>query len=250
MLWTERTRVLIDCGLHPQTLCRDVFRDEIGSPEQLRAVVVSHLHGDHICYSSLAVLAEYGIPVRCHYRNVEELRRRHFKRLSHDAVVVRPFGDRPFRVGEFLFRPVPVPHHPGFPNYGFIISCRPAGIRRKVAVVTDFHDWGGLVDELADADFLFIESNHDPGLLRRFPNPNSRFHLKNEKAAWLLHHVVKRSRALPQAVMFGHLSAERNSRDLVIKAFEAVFSRQEVLGGFELHIADRDRESPVIEIER
>jgi hypothetical protein len=61
---------------------------------------------------------------------------------------------------------------------------------------------------------LFVEANHDPELLRRHPNPASRYHLSNPQAAKLICHARKSSKSAPQTVILGHLSRERNTEDL------------------------------------
>jgi len=161
---------------------------------------------------------------------------------------IRPFSDTPFRVGEFIFRPISIPHQPDGPNFGFIIHCRQYGVRRKVVIMTDFHDWSGLVHHCIDSDFIFVESNHDPRLLRKHPNYNSRFHMKNEKAAWLLYHIRKQSAVGPKKVMLGHLSAKRNTKEQVLDTLRTVFQKNGIGCDFELHVADREEASPVVEI--
>jgi len=77
-------------------------------------------------------------------------------RTAHPLPKVRPFSGKPFRVGEFLFRPIAIPHQPDSHNFGFVIHCRQHGARRKVVIMTDFHDWRGLVEECIDSDFIFV----------------------------------------------------------------------------------------------
>jgi ribonuclease BN (tRNA processing enzyme) len=248
MLWTERTRVLIDCGIQPKVRCEELLEEHAGNPADIKAVVVSHVHHDHICYSSLRVLAKHGISVRCHESSIEALRKLHARSIPEDSLRIRTFSDKLFRVGEFLFRPIPIPHRPESSNFGFVIHCRQRGLRRKVVIMTDFYDWKGLLSYFIDADFIFVESNHDVGLLKRFPNYNSRFHMKNEKTAWLLYHARKQSRCGPQAVMLGHISARRNSRELVLETFRTVFRKNGIGQDFELLVAERDEASPILKI--
>jgi phosphoribosyl 1,2-cyclic phosphodiesterase len=246
LLWTSRTSVLIDCGVPSRSKCEQLLEEHAGGPDRIKAVVVSHPHRDHICAPSLAVLAKHGIPIRCHETCVDAI---------HDLnghgprpPKVRAFSDRPFRVGDFIFRPISIPHQPTHPNFAFIIYCRQQGIRRKVVIMTDFYDWKGLVEKCIDSDFIFVESNHDPQLLKKNPNYNSRFHMKNEKTAWLLYHIRRQSTCKPKAVMLGHLSAMRNSKQHALETLEAVFRKNGVPCDFSLYIADRDAASPVVEI--
>ena len=81
-------------------------------------------------------------------------------------------------------------------------------------VATDFRDWGGLPGWFADSDFIYVEANHDPELLRVHPNPRSHFHLSNEKCGRLLRQVFAQSRSKPSTLMLGHLSEKRNRPEL------------------------------------
>ena len=248
MLWTEQTTVLIDCGISSGATCEELIHEHIGSPDRINAVVVSHIHHDHISYGSLRVFSRYGVPVRCHEHCLPDLRTLYAGKACEHGLRIRTFSDKPFRVGQFIFRPVSIPHQPRTRNFGFVIYCRLRGVRRKVVIMTDFHDWKGLLDHFIDADFIFIESNHDPLLLRKHPNYNSRFHLKNEKAAWLLYHARKQSRFGPQAVMLGHLSEKRNTRELALDTFHTVFEKNRIPRDFEVLAAERDQASPIVKI--
>ena len=76
------------------------------------------------------------------------------------AITSKPIGKgMHFRSG---FPSAPRPHAPGFPNYGFVIT---AG-KTKIIICTDFHDAEGVLEHFVDADFIFVEANHDLDLLR------------------------------------------------------------------------------------
>ena len=77
-------------------------------------------------------------------------------------------------------------------------------------VATDFREWRGLPGWFENADFIYVEANHDPRLLQAHPNPRSHFHLSNEKCGRLLSQALGKSKNLPLAVMLGHLSEVRN----------------------------------------
>jgi phosphoribosyl 1,2-cyclic phosphodiesterase len=248
MLWTERTTVLIDCGIRSRSRCQSLIKEHIGGPNRINAVVVSHLHHDHICPPSLQVLGCAGVLIRCHEGSLKRLKGIDLGRNSDRELRIRTFADRPFRIREFLFQPIPVPHSPEVSNFGFVIHCRTGRIRRKIVVMTDLCHWQGLLDHFVGADFIFVESNHDPGLLRKNPNFNSRFHMKNEKTAWLIHHVRRQSPSAPKAIMLGHISAKRNTKQLILDTFEAVFRKNGTPRDFKLYVADREEASPTIEI--
>jgi Cft2 family RNA processing exonuclease len=65
-LWTENTRILIDCGLSSMKKTRQLLNENIDNPEEIDAVIISHLHGDHISYYPLRVIEDYNYKVKVH----------------------------------------------------------------------------------------------------------------------------------------------------------------------------------------
>jgi phosphoribosyl 1,2-cyclic phosphodiesterase len=248
MLWTDRTTVLIDCGIRSRSRCEALIEEHVGDARRINGVVISHLHHDHLCSPSLQVLVRHGLLIRCHERSLKELKAIDLGKMSGEHLRIRTFSEKPFRIGDFIFQPIPVPHSPGISNFGFVVHCRSNGIRQKVVIMTDLSHWQGLLDHFVGADFIFVESNHDPGLLRKNPNYNSRFHMKNEKTAWLLYHARRRSPSPPKAIMLGHISAKRNTRELILETLETVFRKNGTPCDFTLYVAERDEASPAIRI--
>ncbi|MGN6505485.1 MAG: MBL fold metallo-hydrolase [Tepidisphaeraceae bacterium] len=240
MLFSDDASILIDCGIKTQKECRALLG---GYPRSPSAVLVSHAHGDHICYSSLRVLEEHGTPVHCHRDVMPHVHRKHAKSPCR-IECIRPFGTIPFRIGGFDVQPVALPHEPGCPTYGFAIRC--GGV--KVVICTDFHSPDAICEHLVDADFVFIESNHDPELLRRFPNYASHYHMSNPKTAGVLAQARRRRNRPFKAVMLGHLSEQRNDPELAMRTVRERFAADRVDLDFDLHVAPRREASRVVEI--
>jgi len=245
MLWTDRTRILVDCGIGSQYRLRDLLEEHLGHDPRIDAVVVTHAHRDHVCYPSLRVLRDYGVAVHCHEACLPQIRERH-RPEACEGLVWKTFSTSPFCVNELVIEPFAVSHHPAYPTCAFKIREDPGA--RGLVIATDFNDYTGLLDRFVDADFIFVEANHDLELLRRFPNPMSAFHMENEKTAWLLSHALSQSASPPRAVMLGHLSAERNSQDLALERVSELLRRRNGPFPFELLAASRDRASKTITI--
>jgi glyoxylase-like metal-dependent hydrolase (beta-lactamase superfamily II) len=47
-IWTQNSQIIIDCGFKTQWECEEVLSEHAGSLEDLDAVLVTHVHGDHI----------------------------------------------------------------------------------------------------------------------------------------------------------------------------------------------------------
>jgi len=223
---------------------RDVLAKNLGDQLDVDAVVVSHMHSDHIGYYSLRVLDSLGVKVRVHESCLSQLKDKHFNGRRFNSLKLRPFADSGFKVGELSFQAFEVPHNPWYPTYGFVIKYK----KSKIVIATDFNDWNGSLEHFVDSDFIFVESNHDTELLARHFNPNSRFHMRNPEAGKLLCTARKHSRRPPQAVMLGHLSSIRNRPDIALKEAESSFERTGVELDFPLLVASRSEASAVVEV--
>ena len=211
LLKTGGTTLLIDAGFSSMKGCRKALD---GILPHLDGAVISHLHTDHIQYSSLRVLEESRIPIYVAEKEVPHLAARHYRRSPFLDLKLRPFTEESFQVGDLSIRPFPVPHDGVRRTFGFEIIHRQNGRRRKAVAATDFWHWQGVSPWFEDADFIYVEANHDWDLLRAHPNPRSRYHLSNDNCGRLLRQAMGKSRKLPQVIMLGHLSEIRNRLDL------------------------------------
>ena len=244
LLRTGDTTLLIDAGFPSMKACRKALGEFLG---EIDGVVISHLHSDHIHHYSLRVLEDCRIPIYVYEKEIKLLASWHFRQSPFLELKIRPFFDRPFPVGAFSILPFRVPHDGIRRTFGFEISIDQKGRQKKVVVATDFWDWRGLPGRFENADFIYVEANHDPELLRANPNPRSHFHLSNEKCGRLLSQAFSKSRNLPCAVMLGHLSEVRNRPTIARGTVLEMLDRgpyQDVA----LHIAPRHEPSEEITI--
>jgi phosphoribosyl 1,2-cyclic phosphodiesterase len=212
-----------------RTALTTVFDD----PMQIDSVLLTHTHSDHISYYPLRVLDEYGLRIRLHEDCFDQLKGKHFNGNGFKKLDIVPFKKRHFKVGDLMIQPFEVIHNPAYPTYGYQIHYRDT----KIVIATDFLDWTGVFDAFVDADFIFVESNHDLELLRQYYNPNSRFHMPNPDAAQLLVNVCKESNTMPSGIMLGHLSDQRNEPDIALAETHRAFEGAGVKMDFELTAA-------------
>jgi phosphoribosyl 1,2-cyclic phosphodiesterase len=197
------------------------------------AVLLTHLHGDHISYYPLRVLEDCGLPLCLHEDSVAVLKEKHYNDYGFKNLQLHPYKNKPFCIGDFKIKPFEVIHNPLYATFGFEICCQD----KKIVIATDFCQWENLLEHFVDADFIFVESNHDLALLKQYYNPNSRYHLPNPQTSRLLAAAIAESKKPPQAVMLGHISSQRNTPRLAVRETTLAFERIGLPMNFDLSAA-------------
>jgi phosphoribosyl 1,2-cyclic phosphodiesterase len=248
VLWTETTCIAVDCGFGSMKRCRAALGPYLAAPDRTRAVLLSHAHSDHVSHYPLRVLEQLAIPVYVHTHSRDLLIERHFNGHGFTGLDLRTFQDEPFVIGDFTIQPIELEHHPRCPTFGFAFQCRVGRHTYRVVTLTDFCRWENLVDRLCDADFIFVESNHDLELLELYYNPNSRFHSPNPDTAQLLLGARRCSRRPFGGVMLGHISPQRNRPSLALEAAQTAFAKNGLAVDFPLYAAPLREPSETIVI--
>lgn len=248
------TRLLIDCGIRSQRDCLRLLETEVGLGEPLQGALITHAHSDHINYPSLRVLERLRVPLYAHAKTVREIEGRYLRPDKLPASVdlagleFRAFdGTEPFEAGTLRITPIRIPHAPGVTTHAYLIESSRSN--RRALIASDFNDPEAVVPHIYDCDLVYLESNHDLELLRRYWNPASRFHLPNPDAGLLLSHAIQASRRPPQAVMLAHLSEDRNRPELASETARLALKEQGLDDAVTLHVAPRYEASKEIVIE-
>ena len=244
LLQTENTNILIDAGFSSMRGCREALNT---LPAKVDGVLFSHLHNDHVHHYSLRVLEEENIPVYVYEGEVRLLSRIHFRKRPFFGLKVRSFSLQPFQIGSLFIQPFRLLHDGVRATFGFDIRTTRGTRQRKVVIATDFWDWQNLETRFADADFIFVEANHDPALLRQHPNPRSHYHLSNGNCGGLLRKALDASRIFPRGIMLGHLSAIRNRAEIADGTVRRMLNGAGY-GKIEIRTAPRFERSPLIQI--
>lgn len=208
-----QTKVLMDCGFSVSETVARLSRLGL-APEQLRGVVVTHEHGDHI--GGVARLArKFSLPVF----------------LTHGTLRSQngSFADLPavteisphilFTIGDVQVQPFPVPHDASEPvQYVFGDGVRKLGVLTDTGCSTPH-----IEATLSGCNALVLECNHDADMLANSEYPYSlkqrvggRYgHLNNFDAAALLSRL---DYSKLQHIVVAHLSHKNNTRELAINA--------------------------------
>ncbi|MBN1517191.1 MBL fold metallo-hydrolase [Candidatus Sumerlaeota bacterium] len=215
MVWSHKTRVMIDCGVRSQKQLRVLLMQH--AIPKLAALVNTHLHSDHINYHALRVMESDQTPVYVHRDNRRRLLFKHGRGASFRGLDLREYGEGPLEIGDLILQNFEIEHADESRNCGFVIQWKEDPAER-IVIATDFFEWENIGRHFVDARIIYVEANHCPELLRRYPNFNSHFHLSNPKTGMLLAQALQSSNHAPRAIVLGHLSTERNRPDVALKA--------------------------------
>jgi phosphoribosyl 1,2-cyclic phosphodiesterase len=216
------TSILVDCGLGPRVLAT-AMRPHGLAPRDISAILITHEHDDHV--RGLAPLRKLRIPIHCSAGTGMALR------LDPNEHVVVAAGT-PYACGEATITPIAVSHDAAEP-LGYAITldgCR-------ICIVTDLgvpND--DLAAEIAYADLIVLESNHDEQMLRSGPYPaylkrrvmSESGHLSNRHAGIFLEQALRVQRRR-RTIWLAHLSQTNNHPELARRTVASAFGEDAAL---------------------
>lgn len=209
-LGTKKTKVLIDAGISGKSIKSRLDELDV-KVSDISAIFISHEHGDHI--EGLKVLSlKLDIPVITNNETARAITD-HFKDFPNFKIFTT--GET-FEFEDLIVHPFRVRHDAVDP-VGFTIEVNSL----KVGVCTDLGSLtSNIYHVLTGSDILYVESNHEPKLVRESTRSivyqdrvlSSTGHLSNSTCGELVSHCAKIK--LPKRVYLAHLSQECNTPDI------------------------------------
>lgn len=202
--------ILVDAGFSLKELRKRMAAAEV-EERRLRAILVTHEHGDHAKGVGVASRG-LGLPVYTTPATARMLAPK--KRIGEDVVLFN--AGQTFTVGEFEVQPFSIPHDAVDP-VGFTFTV--PGF--KLGVATDIgYPSSVICHHLGECDILLLESNHDLTMLRQSDRPwrlkqrimGRQGHLNNTDSLMLLKRVLHTK---TRHLIIGHTSRECNTYELV-----------------------------------
>jgi len=184
-------------------------------PGDISAILISHLHADHLGPAGKTLSRKHRVPLYTHRENLSL--------LEPDGMNVVPFDNKAFTVGSAShILPFEVPHDAAAVTCGFSLFSN--GF--KLTVATDLGCFEpGMERPFRNSDIIMLKSNHDKQLLqgccKLTHETKTRIgsavgHLSNVQAADALVRILDASDRLPKLILLAHLSADRNSPELAL----------------------------------
>ena len=202
-------RVMLDCGFGLKEVEARLARLAI-APASLAAIVITHVHGDHIG-GVFRLARRYDVAVWASHGTLSAASRTDLDGLRVSACS----STASFAIGPITIRPFPVPHDAKEPTqFVFEDGAQRLGVLTDVGRVTSH-----ILDSLAGCDALVMECNHEAALLEASSYPyslKSRIaggfgHLSNDAARDI---VARLDRSRLRRLVAAHLSRQNNTADL------------------------------------
>jgi phosphoribosyl 1,2-cyclic phosphodiesterase len=245
LLETERTRLLVDCGLGKrETLARLAA---VGLDiDRIDGILITHEHTDH-CNGLPQMLGLWKAPLYVTELTMGALQRclpETFGKRLRGVETILP--GQHFSVGDIEVHAFAIPHDAADP-IGFTFKSNGS----KMALVTDLGYMPELVKvHLRGADCLMLESNHDLDMLKVGPYPwvvkqrvlSRTGHLSNHAVSEYLCDAECGFDAIARYLVLAHVSQENNNPDLVRLSAEEALMRRPAESAFtgELLVASQD----------
>lgn len=237
--------LLIDVGVSARRIVTALKERDI-DPCSIRAVLLTHEHNDHV--AGLRVLCkQFGWPVVASSGTLDALIE-HDEDIANQRLYMLPAGRR-LAVAGMQITPFSTPHD-SRECYGYRVDTEDG---RSLAMTTDLgYMPQSVLDAITGCQFLHIESNHDPEMLRNGPYPywliqrirGQGGHLSNEECAAVLPQLVQ---AGATRIVLAHLSEKNNTPTLAQQCATNALSSVGVAVGRDclLSVAKPTGDSPV-----
>lgn len=242
---TTNTKILVDCGESAKKIVNALSSINIDI-NIINAIIITHEHSDHV--KGLGTLSKkFNIPV---YANKETWDAMPSQKEKIDEKNIFYFNNsETFNIGDLKIHPFSTPHDAANPC-GFNIFFN----NKKISIATDIgHMTDEILHNLENSDFLMLESNYDPNVLKcssypyplkqRISGPNG--HLPNYMAGQTISHLMNFGL---KSAMLGHLSKENNFPELAYKTVVDEILSANNENTINLSVATRYDPTPLINI--
>ena len=199
VLEKDGSMILIDCGTTKKYMIESLTALNL-NPEMFDSVLITHNHSDHVRQINM-------------FKNHPNIYTPEPLAVSHKLAV--PY--EPFKVNQFVILPLPTSHDADT-SLGYVIQD---GEHKLVYMTDTGYVKTSHLEFMRDADYIILESNHDPDLLMKTSRPyfvkqrslSDTGHLSNDSAGEVLSQIVT---SRTKEIILAHLSEEGNREDLAI----------------------------------
>lgn len=248
---SDKTALLVDVGIAGKRVLNGMEERGV-SPEDIDGILITHEHIDHV--RSLRMIGKKAENAKV-YGSQGTLEQVEDKLQPGKACVM--FPQKPQYIGDILVKPFHLSHDAAEPlGYSFEKDGK------QLTIVTDTgYVSQEIFEQIANADFLVLEANHEVNILKMGAYPYSlkrrilgdEGHLSNETAGRCLCEALRSRKAegkdAPKVVL-AHLSKENNTPGQAYLTIRNILFEEDLYidKDLKLDIVPRDEISPYMEV--
>lgn len=243
---SNKGHILIDAGISGKRIENGLKAIEI-DPKSIQGLLVTHEHSDHI--GGLGVMARrYKMPIyvtKSTWRVLQKIK--NVGIIPEDLIrFISP--DESFLIEDIEVIPFKTSHDAA-DSVGYTFKNE----NGKIGLATDLGSYSEyIVDHLCDVNALYIEANHDVGMLQTGGYPyylkqrilSDLGHLSNKMSGQLVEQVIHDNL---YHIILAHLSHENNHPDVAYITIKNIIDRSR--HDIKLSVAERDCHSTPVVIE-
>ena len=232
----HREAILVDAGISGREADSRIKRLGL-SPQKLKAVFITHEHGDHV-RGIRSVVKKYKVPVYITKNTLEQ------GRIKLRDGLVKNFNPyEPISIGSLSITAFPICHDACDPH-NFVVSCN----RVNVGIFTDIgRACKNVIHHFRQCHAAFLETNYDEEMLEKGGYSYSlknrirggHGHLSNKQALQLF---LEHRPPFMSHLFLSHLSENNNRPDIVENLFNSCAGKTKII------ITSRYEETDVYDI--
>lgn len=215
----SESAVLIDAGISTRQISLRLAMLGL-TTEKIKGIFITHEHADHVKGADVFA-RKFQVPIFATRKTIDSCA------LCSDKSLIKPIeNNEVIMVGGNKVQAFSKIHRAADPISYTVFS------NKKVSVITDAgHACKNIIEHIAAADFLCLETNHDPEMLENGPYPvflknwiaGNSGHLSNSAAG---HCVRKHASQELTHIVLSHLSGTNNTPDLALATFKAIIKKR------------------------
>jgi phosphoribosyl 1,2-cyclic phosphodiesterase len=215
----SESAVLIDAGISTRQISLRLAMLGL-TAEKIKGIFITHEHADHIKGADVFA-RKYQVPIFATKKTMDSCL------LCSDKSLIKPIKNNDIvNIGGNNVQAFSKTHKAADP-ISFTIFAN-----KKVSIITDAgHACHNIIEHIAAADFLCLETNHDPEMLKNGPYPaflknwiaSNNGHLSNVAAGECVREHASRNLT---NIVLSHLSGTNNTPDLALSTFRSIITKR------------------------
>lgn len=215
----SETAVLIDAGISTKQISLRLAMLGL-TTAKINGIFITHEHADHVKGADVFA-RKFKVPIFATKKTIDSCS------LCSDKSLIKTIKNNDvINIGGNNVQAFSKTHKAADP-ISFTIFAN-----KKVSIITDAgHACNNIIEHIAAADFLCLETNHDPDMLKNGPYPaflknwiaGDNGHLSNVAAG---HCVLEHAPQKLQNIVLSHLSGTNNTPDLAFSTFMSIINKR------------------------